>query len=128
MPRSRAAPSSAAASSSERAPSPATNDHTASPTSLATRSVEPMLRWRTPARAGASREDEGSRAQALLGGRGGSELPPHGSGAADWFLTAEERGNSATQLDRRRGDGKARAEGNPGPALAQWAADERRAA
>ena len=51
-------------------------------------------------------------AQAPLGGRGGSEPPPHGSGTADWFLTAGERGNRATQLDRRRGDGRAWTEGN----------------
>jgi phosphatidylserine/phosphatidylglycerophosphate/cardiolipin synthase-like enzyme len=30
----------------------------------------------------------------------------------DWFLTPEERGNPATQMDRRRGDGKAWTEGN----------------
>jgi phosphatidylserine/phosphatidylglycerophosphate/cardiolipin synthase-like enzyme len=30
----------------------------------------------------------------------------------DWFLTTEERDNPATQLDRRRGDGKAWTEGN----------------
>jgi phosphatidylserine/phosphatidylglycerophosphate/cardiolipin synthase-like enzyme len=51
-------------------------------------------------------------AQAPLGGRGGSGLPPHGSGTPDWFLTASERGNAATQLDRRRNDGRAWTEGN----------------
>jgi hypothetical protein len=30
----------------------------------------------------------------------------------DWFLTAEERGNAGTGLDRRRGDGKAWTDGN----------------
>jgi hypothetical protein len=30
----------------------------------------------------------------------------------DWFLTAEERGNPSTGLDRRRGDGKAWTDGN----------------
>jgi phosphatidylserine/phosphatidylglycerophosphate/cardiolipin synthase-like enzyme len=30
----------------------------------------------------------------------------------DWFLTTEERGNRATELDRRRGDGNAWTEGN----------------
>ena len=30
----------------------------------------------------------------------------------DWFLTAEERGNPATEIDRRRRDGKAWTEGN----------------
>jgi phosphatidylserine/phosphatidylglycerophosphate/cardiolipin synthase-like enzyme len=30
----------------------------------------------------------------------------------DWFLTARERGNPATDVDRRRGDGKAWTEGN----------------
>ena len=30
----------------------------------------------------------------------------------DWFLTAEERGNPVTAIDRRRGDGKAWTEGN----------------
>jgi hypothetical protein len=31
---------------------------------------------------------------------------------ADWFLTAAERGNPATRLDRRRGDGLAWSAGN----------------
>src|SRR4029450_2134272 len=57
-----------------------------------------------------------------LGRGGGTHLPPPGSGAADWFLTAEERGNSATQLDRRRGDGKAWTEGNLVQALVHGAA------
>ena len=30
----------------------------------------------------------------------------------DWFLTTEERGNPATEIDRRRGDGTAWTEGN----------------
>ena len=30
----------------------------------------------------------------------------------DWFLTPDERGNDATELDRRRGDGLAWTEGN----------------
>jgi phosphatidylserine/phosphatidylglycerophosphate/cardiolipin synthase-like enzyme len=30
----------------------------------------------------------------------------------DWFLTADERGNAATEIDRRRGDGTAWTEGN----------------
>jgi hypothetical protein len=30
----------------------------------------------------------------------------------DWFLTAEERGNPSSDLDRRRGDGKAWTDGN----------------
>ena len=30
----------------------------------------------------------------------------------DWFLTADERGNPATEIDRRRGDGKAWTTGN----------------
>ena len=30
----------------------------------------------------------------------------------DWFLTARERGNPATEIDRRRGDGKSWTEGN----------------
>ena len=30
----------------------------------------------------------------------------------DWFLTAGERGNPATEIDRRRGDGTAWTEGN----------------
>jgi phosphatidylserine/phosphatidylglycerophosphate/cardiolipin synthase-like enzyme len=50
-------------------------------------------------------------AQALLGGRGGSELPPDGS-RDNWFLTPAERGNRATTLDQRRGDGRAWTEGN----------------
>jgi phosphatidylserine/phosphatidylglycerophosphate/cardiolipin synthase-like enzyme len=50
-------------------------------------------------------------AQALLGGRGGSELPPHGSNEK-WFLTAAERGNRATTIDRRREGGRAWTEGN----------------
>ena len=51
-------------------------------------------------------------AQVPLGGRGGSELPSHGSGTASWFLTPTERGNSATTIDRRRSDGRAWTEGN----------------
>jgi len=31
---------------------------------------------------------------------------------ADWFLTAAERGNPATRLDARRGDGLAWSRGN----------------
>jgi phosphatidylserine/phosphatidylglycerophosphate/cardiolipin synthase-like enzyme len=61
-------------------------------------------------------------AQAPLGGRGGSELPPPGSGTADWFLTAAERGNRATQLDRRRRDGQAWTVGNRVEALVHGAA------
>lgn len=34
------------------------------------------------------------------------------SGLADWFLTPAERGNEATELDRRHGDGTAWTEGN----------------
>lgn len=30
----------------------------------------------------------------------------------DWFLTSDERGNSASDIDRRRGDGNAWTEGN----------------
>ncbi len=37
--------------------------------------------------------------------------------ATDWFLTAEERGNRATRLDRRRGDGRAWTSGNDAVAL-----------
>jgi phosphatidylserine/phosphatidylglycerophosphate/cardiolipin synthase-like enzyme len=50
-------------------------------------------------------------AQALLGGRGGSELPPDGW-RDNWFLTPAERGNRATTLDRRRGNGRDWTEGN----------------
>jgi phosphatidylserine/phosphatidylglycerophosphate/cardiolipin synthase-like enzyme len=35
----------------------------------------------------------------------------------DWFLTTDERGNPATDLDRRRGDGRAWTEGNRVEAL-----------
>jgi phosphatidylserine/phosphatidylglycerophosphate/cardiolipin synthase-like enzyme len=38
-----------------------------------------------------------------------------------WFLTASERGNRATQLDRRRGDGRAWTEGNRVEALVHGA-------
>src|SRR5512133_3788178 len=31
---------------------------------------------------------------------------------SDWFLSAAERGNPATEIDRRRGDGRAWTEGN----------------
>jgi phosphatidylserine/phosphatidylglycerophosphate/cardiolipin synthase-like enzyme len=34
------------------------------------------------------------------------------AGIEDWFLTAAERGNPATSIDRRRGDGRAWTEGN----------------
>ena len=61
-------------------------------------------------------------AQALPGGRGGSELPPAGPGTADWFLTQAERGNPTTQLDRRREDGRAWTEGNRVEALVHGAA------
>ena len=61
-------------------------------------------------------------AQALPGGRWGSELPPHGPGTADWFLTRAERGNPATQLDKRREDGRAWTEGNRVEALVHGAA------
>ena len=33
----------------------------------------------------------------------------------DWFLSAAERGNPATEIDRRHGDGTAWTEGNDGP-------------
>jgi phosphatidylserine/phosphatidylglycerophosphate/cardiolipin synthase-like enzyme len=39
----------------------------------------------------------------------------------DWFLTAEERGNPATAVDRRRGDGRAWTEGNRVEALVHGA-------
>src|SRR5215204_2295646 len=107
MPRSRAAPSSPAASSSERAPSPATSDHTASPTSLATRSVEPMRRERTRVGSWSGKGIGDSMAQASTD---------------NWFLTAAERGNPATDIDRRRGDGKAWTEGNRVEALVHGAA------
>jgi phosphatidylserine/phosphatidylglycerophosphate/cardiolipin synthase-like enzyme len=44
----------------------------------------------------------------------GGETGAQGSAARfdDWFLTADERGNAATDIDRRRGDGKAWTEGN----------------
>jgi len=61
-------------------------------------------------------------AQAPLGGRGGSELPPHGSGTARWFLTPTERGNPATTIDARREDGAAWTEGNRVKALVHGAA------
>src|SRR5262245_14669699 len=60
-------------------------------------------------------------AQALSEGRGGSSLPPHGS-RTRWFLTAAERGNRASGIDRRR-DGEQRAwtEGNRVEALVHGA-------
>jgi phosphatidylserine/phosphatidylglycerophosphate/cardiolipin synthase-like enzyme len=44
----------------------------------------------------------------------GDEWMPYDSSAHfdDWFLTAEERGNPATEIDRRRGDGTAWTEDN----------------
>ena len=35
----------------------------------------------------------------------------------DWFLAASERGNPATEIDRRHGDGTAWTEGNDGAVL-----------
>src|SRR4029453_1423796 len=102
MPRSRAAPSSPAASSSERARSPATSDHTASPSSLATRSVEPMRRERTRVGSSSGEGIGDSMAQASTD---------------NWFLTAAERGNPATDIDRRRGAGTTRPAGNRREAL-----------
>ena len=40
----------------------------------------------------------------------------------DWFLDPEERGNPATSIDRRRGDGRAWTEGNLVEALVHGAA------
>ncbi len=42
------------------------------------------------------------------------EVPPDPgtAPATDWFLTPRERGNPATEIDRRRGDGKSWTEGN----------------
>jgi phosphatidylserine/phosphatidylglycerophosphate/cardiolipin synthase-like enzyme len=42
------------------------------------------------------------------GGRDPSAVPP----PETWFLTPEERGNPATEIDRRRGDGRAWTEGS----------------
>jgi len=39
----------------------------------------------------------------------------------DWFLAPEERGNPATGIDRRRGDGRAWTEGNRVEALVDGA-------
>jgi phosphatidylserine/phosphatidylglycerophosphate/cardiolipin synthase-like enzyme len=41
---------------------------------------------------------------------------------ADWFLTPDERGNPATEIDRRHGDGTAWTEGNTGTVLVDGAA------
>src|SRR5215212_1075367 len=65
-------------------------------------------------------------AQAPLGGRGGASSPHMDQGPRrergsvggsvvtieHWFLTVDERGNRATDIDRRRGDGRAWTEGN----------------
>ena len=40
---------------------------------------------------------------------------------SDWFLTAPERGNPATELDRRHADGLAWTEGNAGTVLVDGA-------
>jgi phosphatidylserine/phosphatidylglycerophosphate/cardiolipin synthase-like enzyme len=42
----------------------------------------------------------------------GTRRAEDGTRLADWFLTAAERGNPATRLDRRRGDGLAWSAGN----------------
>ena len=44
----------------------------------------------------------------------------------DWFLTADERGNLDTDIDRRRGDGRAWTEGNAVEALVHGATYFRR--
>ncbi|HYT25665.1 MAG TPA: phospholipase D family protein, partial [Actinomycetota bacterium] len=44
----------------------------------------------------------------------------------DWFLRADERGNPATEIDRRRGDGRAWTEGNLAEPLVHGAAYYRR--
>ena len=44
--------------------------------------------------------------------RRGRDRAPARMRLDDWFLTTEERGNPATEIDRRRGDGKAWTEGN----------------